>query len=156
MRAERKEKMKKSGDERGKHIRVLDYEREKSPVAEKFYSGLKEGKLKGLKCKKCKKVLLPPPDFCPFCSAKISVSDFVDIPNSGKVISQTTVNYMPAEDFPFPPPFSLLAIKIPKVDTVLLLPTKRNDIYLGDRVKIFFKRPKERTGTIMDLDLEKF
>ncbi len=135
---------------------LIDYIREKSDVYDTFRSELKKGKLKGAKCKKCRKVLFPPPDYCPFCSNKINVSDFVDVPNSGRVLSQTTVYYMPAEDFSLTPPFSILAVKISRVDTVFILPTQRNDIYLGDRVKIFFKRPKERKGDITDLDLEKY
>ena len=152
---DRKQKGGRKSKTPGRKI-IIDYEREKSEIYSKFLSELKAGRLKGVKCRRCKKVILPPSDFCPFCSNKISASDFVDVPNTGRVLSQTTVYYMPSEDVPFSPPFSILAVKVSKVDTTFLIPTKRNDIYLGDRVKIFFKRPKERKGDIADIDLEKY
>jgi uncharacterized OB-fold protein len=42
-----------------------------------------------------------------------------------------------------------------KSDSVFILPTQRTDIYLGDRVRIFLKRQRERKGNIFDIDIEK-
>lgn len=138
------------------HRIVIDYEEDLSDVEQKFYSELKKDKISAATCKRCRKVILPPPTYCPYCSTRLKPSDFVSLPNSGKVLSQTIVHYPYPEDFPLSPPFSIIVLKIPKADTSFIINSKRLDIYLGDRIKILPKRQKEKKGDITDIDIEKF
>jgi uncharacterized OB-fold protein len=134
---------------------IVNYKKDITQIEERFYDELKKEKIKSARCRKCKKLIFPPPQYCPWCSQEISISDLVDVANSGKVISQAIVHYLPSEDFPLSVPFSILAIRVGKSDSVFILPTQRTDIYLGDRVRIFLKRQKERKGNIFDIDIEK-
>ena len=140
--------------QKGKKI-IVNYQKDITQIEERFYAELKKEKIKAAKCRKCKKIIFPPTQYCPWCSGPISSSNLIDVGNSGKVISQTTVHYLPSEDFPLSVPFSILAIKVGKSDSVFILPTQRTDIYLGDKVRIFLKRQKERRGDIFDIDVEK-
>jgi|GEM_PF-886653 Predicted nucleic-acid-binding protein containing a Zn-ribbon len=134
---------------------IVSYQKDITQIEERFYDELKKEKIKAARCRKCKKLIFPPPQYCPWCSQKISPSDLVDVGNSGKVISQAIVHYLPSEDFPLSVPFSMLAIRVGKSDSVFILPTQRTDVYLGDRVRIFLRRQKERKGNIFDIDIEK-
>jgi len=144
----------KSRAQKGKKI-IVNYKKDITQIEERFYAELKKERIKAARCRKCKKIIFPPTQYCPWCSGNISFSKLIDIGNSGKVISQTTVHYLPSEDFPLSVPFSILAIKVGKSDSVFILPTQRTDIYLGDKVRIFLKRQKERRGDIFDIDVEK-
>jgi uncharacterized OB-fold protein len=144
----------KSKIQKGKKI-IVNYQRDITQIEERFYAELKKERIKAARCRKCKKIIFPPTQYCPWCSEAIFSSNLIDVGNSGKVISQTIVHYLPSEDFPLSVPFSILAIKLGKSDSVFILPTQRTDIYLGDKVRIFLKRQKERRGDIFDIDVEK-
>ncbi len=150
-----KKKFKEKQTEEEKRF-AIDYEIPETENEKIFRHGIKSGKLKAGRCKNCKKVFIPPPDYCPICAEEIRQKDIVELPNSGKVISQTVVHYTMSEFSPYTPPFSIIAIKVPKTDSVLIIPSKRTDIYLGDRIKIFFKKGKDKKGDISDIEIEKY
>lgn len=128
----------------------LDYDMKLTEVEKKFFSSLKSENLKAIKCPKCQKILFPPSDYCPYCRGKAKSGKWISVPNIGRVISQTIVHYSYNPDLPSP--YSIVAIKIPKADSVLILSSKATDIYLGDKVKIFVKRKRE--GNITDIEIE--
>ncbi len=128
----------------------LEYDMKLTEVENKFFSSLKSKDLKAIRCPKCHKVIFPPTDYCPYCREKTKSGKWVNIPNIGKVISQTTVHYSYNPNFPSP--YSILAIKIPKTDSILILPSKNTGIYLGDRVRISVKGKRE--FNITDIEVE--
>lgn len=152
---EEDENMKKEKQKKEDKRLVINYNIPETENEKLFKQGIKLGKLKAGRCRKCKKVFLPPPDYCSICSEKIRQSDIFELPNSGKVISQTVVHYPVYEFSSLTPPFALIAVKVPKTDSVFIIPSKRLDIYLGDRIKIFFKRGKDKKGDISDIEIEK-
>ena len=62
---------------------------------DKFYDGLKEGKLIGNKCPKCGKVFLPPRKTCGDCFVR--VDEYVDMPETAVLKNFTVTNYKVAE-----------------------------------------------------------
>jgi uncharacterized OB-fold protein len=50
------------------------------PVVERFYAQLKEGKIVGHQCSKCRAVQFPPMGLCPACGSR----DYTWMPMSGK------------------------------------------------------------------------
>lgn len=55
------------------------------PVLKIWYDGLKEGKLKGLKCKSCGKIMFPPFPVCSECGGMDT--EWVEISGKGKLFS---------------------------------------------------------------------
>ena len=127
------------------------YAEPKGKLEKKFFSELSRGKLVGVRCKKCRKTSIPCPDFCPFCGAPLEESQIVEIGTTARVLSQTTV-YIDTGNSPLPTPYSILALKFPRMESVLILPTKRTDIYIGDKVRIFVRKGAK---SLIDIDIEK-
>jgi len=65
--------------QRGMRLFISSGGREVQPVVNLFYGHLKEGKIFGLRCSECERVLLPPLGLCPNCGS----NDFSWIPMSG-------------------------------------------------------------------------
>ena len=66
------------------------------PIITKFYDYLKQGKLMGLKCKKCKGVTFPPKASCIHCGSRDL--EWVEISGEGRVLLMST-SALPAKRF---------------------------------------------------------
>ncbi|BFI75654.1 Zn-ribbon domain-containing OB-fold protein [Sulfurisphaera ohwakuensis] len=60
---------------------------------QKFFEGLKEGKILATKCNKCGTIYFPPQDDCPKC--KISGLEWVEMPDEGELVAYTIINVKP-------------------------------------------------------------
>ncbi|BFH73099.1 Zn-ribbon domain-containing OB-fold protein [Sulfurisphaera javensis] len=60
---------------------------------QKFFEGLKEGKVLATKCPKCNTIYFPPQDDCPKC--KMSNLEWVEMPNEGELVAYTIINVKP-------------------------------------------------------------
>jgi len=61
---------------------------------QKFWDGVKEGKIYTTKCKKCEKLFFPPVADCPTCLS--SDMDWVELSGEGKIETFTHIPVMPA------------------------------------------------------------
>jgi 3-hydroxybutyryl-CoA dehydratase len=108
-------------------------------------------KIKGLKCKTCNKVFVPPRSTCERCFADIS-ENWVELENTGTVTGFTVIRYEEPHQ-PFKPPYILAQIKLDGADTSLTHIVKRvpaSKMKTGMRVKAVFA--KKTTATLMDID----
>lgn len=109
-------------------------------AGERFALGLKNGKFIGSKCSACGRVFLPAKQFCEVCFKEIN--EFVDIPNRGTVYARTST---PGGDL-------IAAIEMEGTDTLIYHRVKSEEIDTGSCVKAVFKPPKERKGSITDIE----
>lgn len=64
-------------------------------IMEQFYKHILQGKLMGGKCKKCRKVHLPPRPLCDNCFSK--EFEWTEIPQKGKLLTYTVIHVAPAQ-----------------------------------------------------------
>lgn len=128
---------------------VLEYTRAYGPEYEKFFSLMREGRIAGLKCPKCASVLLPPRPYCGFCYTP--VSEWTELPDTGVVISHTTVR-VPFAGQPAEPPYIYAFIMLDGADVQvshLIREVPAADVRPGMRVKaVWAERP---AGSLNDI-----
>lgn len=110
-----------------------------------------EKKIKGLECKKCKKVFVPPRSTCEVCFEDIS-RNWVDLKNTGVVTGFTIVRYEEPHQ-PMKPPYILGLVKLDGADTPMAHIIKGvplTKMKTGLKVQAVFA--KQTTSTIMDID----
>ncbi len=120
-----------------------------------FFKNLKEKRIVGLRCPKCKRVLLPPRSFCEMCY--VPLEEWVLVKDEG-VVRAFQVTYMKFLGAPNPPWASGL-IKLDGADTAILhfignvdLSTPeaaKRSIKVGMRVKAVWSDKRE--GKITDI-----
>jgi len=62
---------------------------------EQFYKHMLQGKLMAGKCKKCRKVQLPPRPMCDNCFSK--EFEWIEIPQKGKLLTYTVIHVAPTQ-----------------------------------------------------------
>lgn len=62
---------------------------------EQFYKGVSQKRLMGGKCKKCRKIHLPPRPLCDKCLSK--EFEWVEIPKTGKLLTYTVIHVAPPQ-----------------------------------------------------------
>ena len=63
----------------------LPYQLSLGPVFNRFFEGMKEGKIWANRCPSCKKVLVPARTFCPDCN--VNMDEWVEASQEGQVVS---------------------------------------------------------------------
>jgi len=108
-------------------------------------------RLQGTRCTSCNKVYMPPRSICPDCFA--SLDQWVDLPNTGTLVTYTVVNYTYGTYYqPMEAPYALGIVKLDGADTGmchLLGGVEPEKIKIGMKVEAVFK--KERKGNILDI-----
>lgn len=117
----------------------------------KFLKGLKDKKIIGVKCDKCRRVIVPPRPFCERCFVRLN--HFVEVKDEGVVVS-FTINYMKYTGLP-EPPYSIGLILLDGADTPLIHrlggielsdPLRaEKKIGIGKRVKAVWNEKREAT-----------
>ena len=108
-------------------------------------------KIRGVKCKKCDKVFIPPREHCEKCWSKID-ENWVDLKNEGELVNFTVVRYFD-KHLPKKPPYVLGQIKLDGADTPLthiVTGIDPRDVQVGMRVKAVFA--EEPVNTLMQID----
>ena len=108
-------------------------------------------KILGTKCRKCKKVWLPPRINCSECYED---TDWIELPHTG-TIQVSTIVWYGAAAFIQNVPYGCAFIKLDKADTAMfqgvfsenLVPSK---LKKGQRVKAVFKKKENREGKMTD------
>jgi len=136
---------------------IIPYQNVLGPTWFRFFEGLKEEKIYGTKCSKCRRVLVPARAFCPRCF--LDMEEWVNVPSEGEVLAWVYTNY---EYFGMPtkPPFITAIIRLDGTDSgfvhliggfdlsdVEKVQTRVKD---GARVQAVWR--KEKQGHIMDIE----
>ena len=119
----------------------------------RFLNGLKEGKILGVKCNKCGRVMVPPRMFCELCYKPID--GWVELKDTGTV-ETFSISYIDPDARPLPEPVIVAVISIdgasPHMGIMHILDeVKPEDVYIGMKVKAVWKSEEEREGAITDI-----
>lgn len=118
----------------------------------RFLKGLKEGRILGVKCRGCKRVLVPPRAFCEECF--ISVDDWVELKDTGRV-NTFAISYLDAMANRIKKPIIPAVIEIDGAGgngfLHILGEVDPKKVKFGMRVKAVWKPVKERAGDITDI-----
>ncbi|MDQ5987053.1 MAG: hypothetical protein CSYNP_02789 [Syntrophus sp. SKADARSKE-3] len=121
-------------------------------VGSKFIISLRDSnKILGVRCPKCKKVYVPPVEYCEKDMTKID-ENWVELGNEGLIANYTIVNYND-KHLPRKAPYILALIKLDKADTPLahiVEGIETDQVKTGMRVKAVFA--DKTTNTIRDID----
>ncbi|MEW6200376.1 MAG: OB-fold domain-containing protein [bacterium] len=125
----------------------------------RFLGGLKNKKILGCKCKKCKKVFVPPTDLCPVCLYDFDDADFKEVSDEGTVNSFTVVEIPLIRFVEYAinrpdPPYAIISIKLDGADTDLLHLVKGDEnlkrLKVGARAKAAWR--DDTHGLLLDID----
>jgi hypothetical protein len=121
-------------------------------LGSKFIIALRDKKkILGVKCNKCKKVFIPPREYCEHCWVKID-ENLVTLGNEGELVNFTVVRYSD-KHLPKKAPYILGQIKLQGADTPLTHIVEGidpRDVHVGMKVKAAFAA--KTTNTILDID----
>ena len=119
----------------------------------RYLAELKEGRLIGVHCKKCKRTVIPPRNFCEWCFRPMD--DWVHLPETGTVntfsLCYVTWDMQVLTDPEIPavididgtsPPVGIMH-KLDEVDP--------KAVRIGMQVQAVWKPPEEREGSILDI-----
>lgn len=123
----------------------------------RFFEGMKDKKLLGVRCPHCERVLIPARAFCPRCF--IDLDEWVECSQEGTVVTWSLTNYRFFAQ-PLQPPFISALIRLDGTDVNFLhliggfeienLEVARAKVSTGMRVRAVWK--DEREGHILDID----
>ena len=129
---------------------ICDYTYTLGVAGEKFYSGLKEGKIIGSRCPECGRVLVPPSAYCPDCLVE---TEWVEVPDEGFVYA-FTIAHVGADGKPLEEPEIYALVVLDGADGGILHKlgeVRPEEVYIGMRVKAVWAPPEERKGTLADI-----
>lgn len=129
----------------------FDYTRSTGPVLGRFFTGLREGRVYGVRDSRGV-VHVPPVEFDPHTRAAISDDAFVEVASTGEVTTWTWVNE-PAAIHRLDRPFAWALVLLDGADTAMLLPVDCGaveDISTGMRVRL--RWADERRGSVHDIE----
>ena len=155
--------LKRSDVMRGKVITAgwepnLEYAWDNGKVLDEYLEGFRQGKILGKRCRKCKRILLPPRIFCELCWRP--TDEWVELPDTG-TINTFCVSYVDWKagrlDIeggvrPFTP--AVIEIDGAGKDNGILHHVDEVDpwaIHIGMKVKAVWKPAAEREGSVTDL-----
>ncbi len=136
---------------------ICDYTYTLGVAGEKFYSGLKEGRIIGSKCPECGRIFVPPSAYCPFCFTELT--EWVEVPDEGFVYA-LTVAHVDADGEPLEEPelYAFIVLERPGEAQEIyggilhkLGEVGPEEAYIGMRVKAVWAPPEERKGTLADI-----
>ena len=124
-----------------------------------FLEGLKAGRILGIKCTNCNRVLIPPRAFCELCFRPIN--EWVQLSDTGLIntFSVSFVNWdATRRERPEIPAVIEIEGASPGMGILHLLGQVGNDldsvlkkVSIGKRVRAVWKPARERTGSITDI-----
>ena len=99
------------------HILECDYKRSLGSVLSRFFSGLRDRRIEGVRTKRGR-VLVPPAEYDPL-TGESTTEDFVEVGPAGVVTSWAWVNE-PRSKHPLAKPFAFALIQLDGADTAML------------------------------------
>jgi len=130
------------------HLLEYPYSRTLGPVLGPFFTGLRDGRILGIRCGS--RVICPPIEFDPETGATLE-PDLVEVGPAGTVQSWTWIAE-PTRKHPFQEPFAFALVKLDGADTAMVHAVKAAGpqvISTGMRVRAQFH--EKRSGAITDV-----
>lgn len=127
----------------------LDYTYAASAEESRFYRGLAEGRIRGQRCPKCRKVYVPPRGACPVDG--VPTTEEVELPDRGIVTTFCIVN-VPFLGQRITPPYVSAYVLLEGADIAflhLILGCDPSEVRMGMRVEAVW-RPREEWGTTIE------
>ena len=132
------------------HTLEYDYRRSLGPVLSRFFTGLRDQKLEGVKTAGGR-VLVPPAEYDPQTGAA-TTDDWVDVGPGGVVKSWAWVG-APREVHPLSQPFAYALIQLDGADTSLLhVVDAGSESAMSTGMRVTPKWRAERVGAIGDIE----
>jgi len=118
-----------------------------------FLKGLKQGKILGIHCKRCKRVITPPRSFCEYCYGP--TDEWIELPDTG-IIETYSISYLDPNANRIEEPILIGVIDIDGADEHhgfmhYFGEMSKDEIKIGMKVKAVWKPENEREGAITDI-----
>jgi len=125
------------------------YKRSLGPVLSEFFTGLRDGVLKGARTADGR-VLVPPTEYDPQSGA--AIDGLVVVSETGTIVTWTWVEH-PDPKHPVDVPFAFALVRLDGTDTDLLhvVVGDRQALSSGARVRLAWKPAAERVGAMTDI-----
>ncbi|MDH5816300.1 MAG: Zn-ribbon domain-containing OB-fold protein [Candidatus Nezhaarchaeota archaeon] len=110
------------------------------PTIESFYKYIAEGKLMGVKCKRCGRIMVPPKPLCENCMAKDL--EWIQLKGEGEIDSFTIIHVPPAP-FSSIAPYAVAVVRLdegPKIPGIVKGVTQPHQLKIGMRVRMVFEQ----------------
>ena len=131
------------------HVLECDYKRSLGSVLGRFFNGLRDRRIEGVRTKQGK-VLLPPAEYDPF-TGESTTGDFVEVGPAGVVTSWAWV-HEPRQKHPLTTPFAFALIQLDGADTAMLHAVDASDASkMSTGMRVTAKWADETTGRILDI-----
>lgn len=132
------------------HTIAYDYRRSLGPVLSRFFTGLRDRKLEGVKTQNAR-VLVPPAEYDPE-TGNATTDEWVEVGPGGVVESYAWVN-TPRERHPLSRPFAFALIKLDGADTALLHTVDAgSEERISSGMRVTAKWKEETLGAITDIE----
>jgi hypothetical protein len=131
------------------HVLEYPYARSVGPVIGAFLTGLRDGKILGVRGSSG--VIVPPTEYDPETAEE--TGDLVEVGPEGTVVSWAWVT-KPSESHPLDHPFAWVLVRLDGADTAMLHVLDAGSeaaVSTGMKVKAEFLPPEERVGRIQDV-----
>jgi len=129
------------------HVLEYAYTRSVGPVIGRFFTGLRDGKIEGIRSSVG--VLVPPTEYDPKTAEPLT--DWVDVGDAGVVTSWAWVNE-PRKNNPLQKPFAWALIKLDGADTAMLHAVDADEIAMRTGMRVRARWRAERDGRIQDIE----
>ncbi len=118
-----------------------------------FLTGLKQGKILGIKCKRCERIIVPPRMFCELCYGP--TDEWVQLENTGKV-ETFSISYLDPNAKRIKDPILIGVISIDGASPQhgfmhYFGEMKPEELKIGMQVEAVWKPKDEREGSITDI-----
>ncbi len=135
---------------RGPHVIEYPFRRSCGPILSRFFSGLRDGKLVGIRSR-TSGVLVPPAEYDPETAEPLD--DFVDVGPGGEVVSYAWVS-KPRSKQPLQHPFAYALVKLDGADTGLLhvVDVGGDESKVSTGMRVAPRWSAERKGDIHDIE----
>lgn len=138
----------------------ITYRHSTGSVASAFYAGLHEGRIHGVRCPECERVLVPPRSFCDRDYA--TTEGWLPVGPDG-VLETFTVVYRKFRSLP-DPPYAIAYVRLAGADTAILSYLRddrlgdvdwvREGLAVGTPLRAVFAPAGERAGRMTDFWFE--
>jgi len=132
------------------HVLEFGYTRTVGPVIGRFLTGLRDGRIEGVKTR-AGKVLVPPQEYDPETSEAVT-DEFVEVGPAGTVTSWSWVSE-PRKQQPLSQPYGLALIKLDGADTAMLHAVDAGESSkMSTGMRVVPRWRDERIGMITDIE----
>jgi uncharacterized OB-fold protein len=132
---------------------AVQYSWSLGPAMSRFLIELKNGKIVGRKCNKCRRVIVPPRMFCEHCYGP--TDEWVYLPDTG-LVETFSISYLDADARRIKEPILVGVVSIDGASPMhgfmhYFGGMKPEELHIGMKVKAVWKPESEREGAITDI-----